>query len=401
MEGLGVLQQAGVGLVEALPRCHQCGLATGCISPKMPWTGQGRRQILVVAEAPGSEEDRQGVQLIGPAGQELRRLMGEVGLDLDRDCWKTNAVICRPSTGNRNETPTALQIESCRPNLLQAIKELQPRVVLLLGASAIQSLIGLDWPDPGPVSRWVGSTIPHARWGAWLCPLYHPSYLLRVRNDPELGATTQLWFLRHLQQALELGPLPQPVIDPTTLELIDSDLGRVAAFCHTAVSPIAIDYETNMLKPDGADAEIVCCALSDGQRTLAFPWVPQTIRPVGELLRSDVSMIAANLKFEERWTRDVFGHGARNWCWDTMQAAHVLDQRRGITGVKFQAYIEFGVPPYDLHIEPYLISSGPRLPNRIWNLEPRKLLRYNAMDALIEWHLAQRQMDRLGCKKAY
>ena len=77
-------------------KCLECGLFKTCKSPKMPVTGEGRKKCLIIAEAPGEEEDFQNTQLVGRAGSLLRGRLEERGLDLDLDFWKTNALACRP-----------------------------------------------------------------------------------------------------------------------------------------------------------------------------------------------------------------------------------------------------------------------------------------------------------------
>src|SRR5690606_23623431 len=121
------------------PQCGACGLFKTCKSPKMPVSGKGRREILVVAEAPGKDEDDRGIQLVGESGQLLERAMRKAGVDMRKDCWLTNSLICRPPN---NRMPTKQEIDYCRPNLLKTIKELDPKVIILLGGSAVRSLIG-------------------------------------------------------------------------------------------------------------------------------------------------------------------------------------------------------------------------------------------------------------------
>jgi uracil-DNA glycosylase len=163
-----------------LAQCGACGLSRKCFSPRMPPTGKGSNKVLVVAEAPGEEEDRQGVQLIGRAGQLLRNMLHTIGEELD-DCWKTNAVICRPP-GNEIKTE---YVAACRPTLLKTIAELKPRVIILLGGSAVESVIEPEWGrNVGGIGRWAGYTIPSPTYNAWLCPTYHPSYLLRPKRTP-------------------------------------------------------------------------------------------------------------------------------------------------------------------------------------------------------------------------
>ena len=106
----------------------------------MPVTGKGRKKILIIAEAPGEKEDLQGVQLIGQSGQFLRRSLRHIGISLDQDCWKTNAVLCKPPD---NEGPNNLQIEACRPNLKKTIDDLKPNVIIPLGGIATNAVLSL------------------------------------------------------------------------------------------------------------------------------------------------------------------------------------------------------------------------------------------------------------------
>jgi len=396
----------------SVPRCNVCGVYRGCRTPKMPVTGEGKRKVLIVAEAPGKEEDKRGTQLIGESGQLLREVLREIDVDLDRDCWKTNSVVCWPGEGNPK--PTKKRILQCRPNLLKTIKELQPRCVILLGGTAVSSLIGYLWKeDPGKVSLWAGHTIPDREFNSWVCPTFHPAYLLRSGGDQAL----RLWFKRHLEVAFRQKGRPWEVVPDYRKQVrIEYDPRGAAAllesFPDNPDDPIAFDYETTMLKPDSSEAKIVSCAVAwwasndEDVRAVSFLWRGEAVflwrgeavEAMGELLRSDVPKIAANLKFEERWTRKEFGHGVNNWAWDTMQAAHVLDNRPGITGLKFQAYVNFGQPVYDVKTAPYFKSESNK-PNRIYEIDPKELLLYGGLDALLEFKLAKVQMRKLGMER--
>ena len=112
--------------LSTIPQCGKCGLSKICNSPKMPVTGEGLEKVLIVAEAPGRNEDEKGIQLIGKAGQRLRYELERNDWDLDRDCWKTNAVICHEA----NNAITDKHVECCRPNLLKSISELKPAVMV-------------------------------------------------------------------------------------------------------------------------------------------------------------------------------------------------------------------------------------------------------------------------------
>ena len=94
------------------PNCLKCCLYLKCSSPKMKYTGKGEKDVLIIGEYPGAAEDQQGEQLIGDAGQLLHDELDALGLDLDRDFWKTNALSCRPSTpAGTNRKPTKSEIK--------------------------------------------------------------------------------------------------------------------------------------------------------------------------------------------------------------------------------------------------------------------------------------------------
>src|SRR5437879_5510271 len=79
-----------------IPKCGACGLFKTCQSPKMPPSGKGRKRILICSEAPGRNEDEQGIHFVGKAGQFLEECLEECEINFRKDCWITNAIICRP-----------------------------------------------------------------------------------------------------------------------------------------------------------------------------------------------------------------------------------------------------------------------------------------------------------------
>jgi uracil-DNA glycosylase family 4 len=384
-----------------LAQCGACGLYKKCDSPKMPVTGEGRKGILIVAEAPGEEEDKRGTQLVGKAGQLLRRCLEEYcDISLDRDCWKTNALICHPA-GNR--TPTNDEIDYCRPNLRNTIKALRPRVIMPLGNAAVRSLIGPLWrEDPGGIGLWAGWRIPMQRWNAWVCPTWHPSYLdycAKDRNYPALRG----WWRRHLEGMAKLEGRPYPDTGPPRydeqIQIIydPGDAARVLREWIADGGMVCHDFETNRLQPYYDDAEIVSCAVCwRGQKTIAFPWVGEAITAMRELLVSGNPKVGANTKFEDTWGHERLGVWTNNWVKDVMQDAHILDNRKGITSVKFQAFVRLGLEPWNLMIKPYLEDSGPDGRNRIHELvksDLRSLLWYNAIDAAAEFDIALHQWE--------
>ena len=91
----------------------------------------------------------------------------------------------------------------------------------------------------------------------------------------------------------------------------------------------------------------------------------------------------------------MLGHPVRNWVWDTMLSAHHLDNRPGITSVKYQAFVRLGQEPWDTHIKPMLQSTDERGLNRVNEIPMRDLLLYCGMDSLIEYKLAELQKKEM------
>lgn len=386
---------AVVETASAIPKCGTCGLLRSCVSPKMKPTGEGKRKVLFIAEAPGETEDARGVQLVGEVGQEFRsRLEDKFGFDLDRDSWKTNSIVCRPP--NNNE-PTDLQIDSCRPNLLKTIRELQPEIIILLGTAAVKSLIGYLWrhdESPGPIGRWVGWKIPSIDFNAWICPTWHPSYISRSEKNPVVG----LWFDKHLQAALDLNGRPYPDGVPDYRSKVERiyEPEKAASILREMIRRGGVaswDLETTTLKPESHHAQIVCCSVCwNGKKTIAYPWVGEAIVATKEfLLAESIRKVGWNQKFETRWAKKILDIDVVGWIHDGMQCAHVLDNRGGVTGAKFQAFVQLGLPPYDSAVQQYLKATGGNAKNKIREVELRDVLLYNGLDSLVEFLIYEKQ----------
>lgn len=385
-----------------VPLCGKCGLWQHCQSPKMPVSGKGRRKVLIVAEAPGETEDLRNTQLVGNAGSELVRILATLGVDMRKDCWLDNSLRCRPmDKDGKNRTPTNDELSYCRPNLSNALKVLSPDVIIPLGIPAIKSVVALAWKD-GEVDdagSWVGWQIPSIKLNAWICPTYHPSFLLHEKN-----LAAELHVTKHLRAAFTLQDKPYktlPNFEDRAKTTMDSQ--KAADIIRSLViygAPLAFDYETTTLKPDSEHAEIICCSVSNGEISIGYPWLGEAIVATKEMIQSDVPKIAANFPFEDRWTRKKLGCAVKNWYWDIVLGAHWKRCNRGICSLKFQAFVLLGMYDYDSHLNPYMqrADKNSNLPNRLKEVELEKLLKYCSMDSLLEVLVAQRQMEGLQWK---
>lgn len=373
-----------------IPKCGTCGLFKTCKSPKMKVSGQGRRGILLIGDFPRFNEDEYGSHFVGSDGRQLSASLRKFGVDMRRDCWMTNALICRvPGDKSANDN----QIDYCRPNLNNTIEELKPKIIIPMGHAAVKSLIAPLWKeDMGKDFEWPGWQIPCHNPNAWICPTYHPLGVVSHKNSVGL-----VLFERHLKAACEIESRPWKVPPDykSKVKIIQNDDWATVEIrsMHLAGGPLAFDYETTCLKPESPIAEIVCCSLSDGRTSIAFPWRGRARKAMRKLLHSGIPMRASNMKFEERWTAKEFGKGPAKWDYDTMVGAHLLDCREGITSIKFQVFVRLGVSPYDETVGPFLKSKkgGGMDPNRIKEVPIRDLLLYNGMDSIVEYKVTDIQ----------
>jgi DNA polymerase len=138
---------------------------------------------MVVGEGPGQNEDETGLPFVGRAGQLLTKILESVRLT-DEDVYITNIVKCRPP-GNR--TPETDEIAACRPYIMEQIRLIDPKILLLTGASAVRGLTG----DKRGITKIRGQWI---EWENRLCmPVLHPAYLLRNPSRDQGSPKWLMW----------------------------------------------------------------------------------------------------------------------------------------------------------------------------------------------------------------
>jgi uracil-DNA glycosylase family 4 len=151
--------------------CTKCALHR---SRRQTVFGVGRRDasLLVIGEAPGEEEDRQGEPFVGPAGRLLNQMLRAIGLSRDQ-VYIANILKCRPPN---NRDPRPDEADACSEYLDRQIALIGPRVLLAVGRVPAQRLLGTDQP----VGRLRGAVHRHGATGLPLVVTYHPAYLLRT-----------------------------------------------------------------------------------------------------------------------------------------------------------------------------------------------------------------------------
>jgi len=169
-------------LREAVERFDGCALKVTAKSTVFA-AGAPDAPVMLIGEAPGRDEDLEGLPFVGRSGQLLDRMLNSIGLDRGTNAYITNVIFWRPP-GNR--TPTPEEAAVCAPFLLRHIELKQPKVLVLLGGTPVKHILNIE----------EGITRTRGRWGRYVAngseipalPMFHPAYLLRQPN-----AKRQAW----------------------------------------------------------------------------------------------------------------------------------------------------------------------------------------------------------------
>jgi len=387
--------------------CISCGLYKSANTPRMKPYGKFGKKIMVISDSPENNDDEKGIPFQGKAGRSLKYTYKELGIDLFEDCICLNSVNCKTLN---NEAPTEFEIACCRQKVLNVVNQYKPHIIILHGSSAISSLISYKWQGrQSGITNWAGHTIPDKELNAWVCPTYHPSY---IDKQQQTNNEVKVWWENDLRTFFNLIDVPLPSYEDENdcIEIgYEDDIEHILTKLNDEEPELmAFDIETTGLKPhDKSVHKIVTisfCHDIDKAYAIPFPTQTKDIKLLKYLLKNPkIGKIAANMKFEDTWMKVHSNITVQPWAFDTMQAAHVLDNRTGITGLKFQSYVQFGVIGYENAVSPYLKSKYTNIPNRIMELTKdresfNQLLLYNGIDSLLEFRLALKQMKEIGGK---
>jgi uracil-DNA glycosylase len=168
-------------------------------------SGNANADLMFVGEAPGAEEDRQGLPFVGRAGGLLAQMLEEIGMSRE-DVFICNTLKCRPP-GNRDPQP--VEIESCEPYLAQQVQLIEPRVVCTLGNFATKLLTG----SRTGITKVRGTPQVHSLGGrtVFVMPLFHPAAALRTPSVEDTLRSDFAQLPALLEQAL---PEDQPPAEP-------------------------------------------------------------------------------------------------------------------------------------------------------------------------------------------
>lgn len=366
--------------------CAQCPLDRAQLQhPKMAPTGSAKPILYILGEAPGKNEDEEGVQFIGRSGELIRDL---IPAKLEKHIRWNNTVRCRPP-GNRDPDP--IELACCRRLQVADIEQTQPRVIAAFGNVPLSWMLG---PDRA-ISNWRGRRMPVqvGTHRCWFYPITHPAAVLRGMNDRKKGDAIKRCFERDLERLFQdidrgLPPAEVETDYKARVECLETygeeGLERIQlALSYWQDDEHAIDIETDRLRPYHKEARILSVAVGTYDDVLAFPyehpgarWSKTERRTLDDMLEGYLlgagRKWAHGAKFEMEWFHARFGPKVlyeTQWG-DTLGQAHILDERKG-KSLDDLTQLHFGFrikeqSPIDVH--------------RLAETPLREVLPYNGMD---------------------
>lgn len=188
------LQQEYTELKSACLKCTACTLADKRKQVVFS-SGPFPCDLMLIGEAPGADEDEQGIPFVGRAGQLLTKMLESVQISRETGAYVTNICKCRPP---ENRPPEREEAAACMHWLKEQIRLVQPKIIVLVGATAMKALIGAE----KTISKQRGQWLTYE--GIDTMIIFHPSYLLRYASQEVGGPKWLTWQdLKAVKSALE------------------------------------------------------------------------------------------------------------------------------------------------------------------------------------------------------
>lgn len=359
----------------------------------MPLMGNGKKGIFILSESPSEAEDKAGKPLSGDSGLYLKRALKFHNIDIEEDCWYTNSVRCKVP----EKTDALKFVSKCHASIQKMLTDCQPKKIILLGTVAIASYYA-EFPEVTksiPANRGLAFWEP--RFNCYVFPIMHPSTYCNSK-DQSLVAGAK----RDFNNAIAHNEPPPNIPKPTVQRLVTVDAVLEYLQWLLDTKPhFAFDYEATGLKPQLKGHKAVSVGICTAAGAVAFPlqhrhWKGSEQRKIEKLWKlvladRKIKKIVQAMNMEWVWSEVQFGP-CNGIIWDTQLGSHVLDNREGgFFGLKFQAFLRWGVRDYSKDMDKYIRAAKGEHFNRMEYAPLGSMLTYNGLDALYTYHIWEKQ----------
>ncbi|MDY6958097.1 MAG: DNA polymerase [Halobacteriota archaeon] len=372
--------------------------------------------ILLVGEAPGRNEDEQGIPFVGDAGDILVEFLVNSGLDLNR-AYICNLVKCRPP---KNRKPSATEIQACLTHIYHEIRMIDPKVIMLLGLVPM-TLFNLN--KLGGIGKNRGKLfqkkLPHWEEGPEfkIVPTFHPASFMYTPDDGKRKSRVLSDF-RFAASLLDYSVAPETLVYDCKYENLDT-VDKVKDACATIRENGIFAFDTESPDLHFQDSPLRLLQLSVGLgKNWVVPFYTHNSEALGKWkmdpsfnneerleieqeLRSifedeNIPKIAHNAKYDMNVIRRWCGIGTEGWIWDTSAMHHLLHEYPS-HALEYLADLEFGVGDYSFLVRE-ITGHGANL-KKTYDYVPDDILhKYGATDAECTYRLFEVYIEALQKK---
>ena len=351
-------------------------------SPRLWGSGNPEAKLMLVGEAPGQDEDMEGVPFVGASGTVLREILEELHYDTDK-LYITNAVKC--ATPGENKKPQKKEINCCRQYLIEEINEVKPNVICCIGGTALEAVL-----KRSGITKLKNNVFYSDEFKTKVVPVFHPAYILR---NP--SAYTDLYTGLSLaikesakKERVSKGDIKIKHLDANTPVQINKVLSALEG-----QKQFVFDLETDSLDP--RDAKIICIALSwQLGLGVTIPWdkINKTqMKRLKDLFASKIVKAGHNLKFDIQILM-ANGVQVKGPIFDTLPAIALIDENlrdKGLEALTLR-YTKVGEywKPLDDFKKSYCHENKIKMEDFNYGMIPYKILRdYAQYDADVSFRL--------------
>lgn len=404
-----------------LPDCeHSCFRCQRCNSPKLSLIAKKPGGIMFIAGEPTQSQDRARTVWTGSYKNILLPLLEKNRYDMDKVSFAFAAACHGPKLQDMKPRDSQLVLDSCSSTLWSTIGKAQPQILIPMDSFAWETLTGKYLTgrikSATFTDDYVYHLIPDQQLNYWLAPIISPVELTAMMNDRRkqddytFYARRTKKFLREVCKHKE--PLPSINTNVTIIDDLERAKFALKDILENQRPPyLAFDFETDALKIERTDLDIVCVGIAYFNTAISMPFYEDDeFRSLFKNImdKATIGKIAHHAKYESRCCLDKLGSCPEPWAWDSMYGARIL-YNKVKCGLKPQTYLNFGVAGYDTVealFEPiskeeedkYGNNAHNKLRNAFEN-DPsvrKKTLTYVAQDAKFTLMLALKQMQEFA-----